>query len=361
MLNKPRLLWPDAAKGFAIVLVVLTHLTSKHYSTLDLPIPEVVHLFWLGLADFLTPVRMPLFFAISGFFVGKYLTASWSTAARRRFIPAYYLYILWFVIYSLFFLLDPPLVTSSPSNITEQIIGLLWGYTSLWYLYALPVYFIVCKIFARWPAQALTVAAILSVLSDTTLMPQLGNGASVVGNLVFFMAAAYYPQQISRIEGNARTHFLKMAVIFTVSSSVMSLITYIVSRNSFESNILDLIIGLGDLILGILGIAVGIKIFNLLADKAPLVARFFAYIGARTLPIYVLHLMVLALLNTLLEETSMPFFIAIIYPLVALIIVVWICIGFYYLLLSVRLQWLFKMPDLGRSARKLREASSKVT
>lgn len=75
-MNQKRLLWPDAAKGFAITLVVLTHLTSKHYPTLDLHVPEYVFLAWLGLSDVLAPIRMPLFFAISGYFAARSLTKS---------------------------------------------------------------------------------------------------------------------------------------------------------------------------------------------------------------------------------------------------------------------------------------------
>lgn len=318
---------------------------------LDLAIPEVVHLFWLGLSDFLAPVRMPLFFAISGFFVGKYLTAPWSTVARRRVLAGYYLYLLWYIIHSLFFLLDPPLVTNMPSNLNEYALGIFWGYSSLWYLYALPLYFVASKIFVRWRVQALIGAAILSILSSTAMMPQLGNGSSVVGNLVFFMLAAYCPQILFRVAANVRLHFWKTLVLFTFSSCVMSLITYTVLDNHIEATMIYLFMGAADLFLGILGIIVGVKIFKGLADRNERIAQFFGYLGRNTLPIYVLHLLVLALLNFLLMESYMPIFLSVIYPFVAIIIVVGVCLGFYQLLLVLRLNWLFKMPNSGKSTR----------
>ena len=65
---RPRLVWPDLAKGVCILLVVLHHATTKHYvEVLPAGLAPVGEL-WAGLSPALKPTRMPLFFVISGWF-----------------------------------------------------------------------------------------------------------------------------------------------------------------------------------------------------------------------------------------------------------------------------------------------------
>lgn len=338
------MLWPDAAKGFSIVLVVLTHLTSKHYGVLDLPIPETLHLFWLGFSDVLAPVRMPLFFAISGYFVRKYFQAPFATGIGRRIWAGYYLYLLWYILHSFFFSLEPPLVTNTPSNVNEFAIGLVWGYSSLWYLYSLPLYFLLCRVVQHWKPQALIGAAVLSILSSTAIAPQLGNSASVIGNLVFFMAFAYYPQILGRIGWVSGVRFWSSLAIFGFMSLLRSGITYFVWDSTLEPSLLYIVLGPADLILGFLGIVVGTRTFMVVAERGGRLINFLGYIGRNTLPIYVLHLPVLAALNLILIERWMPPLLAVLYPVLALVCVVGVCLLIFRLLLSLRLDWLFRVP-----------------
>lgn len=87
MNQEERLLSPDVAKGFAITLVVLSHLTSKHYPMLIVQVPDYVFLLWLGVSDFLAPIRMPLFFAISGFSPLDHLQNHGPLFGQRKYYP----------------------------------------------------------------------------------------------------------------------------------------------------------------------------------------------------------------------------------------------------------------------------------
>ena len=86
---KQRVGWVDAAKGLCILLVVLGHaiteLQAHGYYTAQ----------WAGINFFLGPIRMPLFFLLSGLFAGKALKESWHKLANRRIWVMVYLYVIW--------------------------------------------------------------------------------------------------------------------------------------------------------------------------------------------------------------------------------------------------------------------------
>ena len=58
--------WPDVAKGVCIILVVLWHVVTKHAIAVAGagPVTDA----WATLNAQLLPLRMPLFFLISGMF-----------------------------------------------------------------------------------------------------------------------------------------------------------------------------------------------------------------------------------------------------------------------------------------------------
>lgn len=352
MNQEERLLWPDVAKGFAITLVVLSHLTSKHYPMLLVQVPDYVFLLWLGVSDFLAPIRMPLFFAISGFFAARSLTKPWTAVWSKKILSMYYLYLLWYLIHFLFFQFGPPLHTSLPSGWFEFTLGIFWGYTSLWYLYALPVYFIVCKLAVQYRCSALLGACLLAVIGDSGIFPMIGNSASLVHNLFFYMFAAYFPSLVQGVANQARKRLILAIISFVVASALMSLATYFKLSTDTNSTAINSAMGILDLALGFLGIGVGIKVFNLLAPKIRGISFIFGYIGRNTLPIYVLHLPLLSLINLLFAETSMSLWVSLLYPFAALIGVILLCLVLYQILLFLKLSFLFQKPVLTNQRKR---------
>ena len=96
-----RLSWIDTVKGLAIVLVVLHHAAvlaaAKNWSGDQLN----------TLTDALLTVRMPLFFAMSGFFFLRRVDRPWSWQLRNRAGPFLWLYVLWTVLWVLAFHVTP--------------------------------------------------------------------------------------------------------------------------------------------------------------------------------------------------------------------------------------------------------------
>ncbi|MFD0592404.1 acyltransferase family protein [Catellatospora coxensis] len=97
---RPRALWADTAKGACIVLVVLWHVVMKDYLQVDwhigIPLPGA----WGTLGEQLLPLRMPLFFTISGVFATTALARPWRQTARSRIAKFLYLYTAWLLIHT---------------------------------------------------------------------------------------------------------------------------------------------------------------------------------------------------------------------------------------------------------------------
>lgn len=345
--HPPRLAWPDAAKGFCIFLVVLVHLTSKHYIALDWDLPTALSIGWSGFSRVFGPIRMPLFFAISGFFVAKYLTRKWGEIARKRIITTYYLYLVWFVLHTLYFSTSVPLSTNRPENLGGFLLGLVLGYTSLWYLYALPVYFAVAKICATRPIATLVISSIIALLAGANVFPSIGNTNSLLGNFVFFAAAAYFPHLLTSLSETPsfRRVVLSLSGFFVVSTALVA-VNYAVGVAPLP---IALTVSGAEIIASVIGLVAGVTTFSWIAHNFPGLTKPWVVIGRQTLPVYVLHLPLMALMNVALADVELPVAVLAVYPLVASALLVIACIGIYRILLMLRLGWAFSMPQKART------------
>src|SRR5699024_1737370 len=127
---------------------------------------------------------------------------------------------------------------------------------------------------------------------------------------------------------------------FVIASAFMSFATYLVLSSNSNSITIGAAMGIADLGLGFLGIFVGLKIFNTLVPKFTGFTYIFGSIGRNTLPIYVLHLPLLALINLLLANVPMAPLVSLLYPFVALALVILLCLFLYRILLVLRLNFL---------------------
>ncbi|WP_192796258.1 acyltransferase family protein [Corynebacterium megadyptis] len=88
---KERLKWPDAAKGLSIVGVALLHVCLEVPYGMDTWLAELNHL--------LDPLRMPLFFLVSGYFSAKVLRFSLREVFTKRIWFFFLPYLVWMPIY----------------------------------------------------------------------------------------------------------------------------------------------------------------------------------------------------------------------------------------------------------------------
>ena len=154
--------WIDTAKGVCILLVVIYHviITSYHpFAHSDTIINHYFIEFYDGLGKYLAPLRMPLFFMISGYLVHRSVTRyQWSEIAQKRIYNLVYLFLLWGSIQWLAITLinivggaEEPLTDVVNAVYAQSVVDFALltaqGSSSLWYLYSLPLYYVICKLF----------------------------------------------------------------------------------------------------------------------------------------------------------------------------------------------------------------------
>jgi uncharacterized membrane protein YcfT len=142
MVTKPltgRIDWVDYAKGICIVLVVMMHSTlgvEKAAGTLS----------WLnGFIEWARPFRMPDFFMISGLFLASSVAKPWREYFDSKVLHFLYFYVLWLFIQTVF---KACLVCGIDGAIDASrvfLIGFVEPFGTLWFIYLLPIFFVVVK------------------------------------------------------------------------------------------------------------------------------------------------------------------------------------------------------------------------
>ena len=338
-----RLGWADAAKGVCIALVVLHHLVTKHYD-LALPGDGAVEGFWVGLTEALKPVRMPLFFVISGMFAAGAVRRPWRSAARRRIATPYYLYAVWLGIHAAVFTVATALPMNRTRSLSELLGDLAIASTQLWYLYALALYFVLAKLLLRLDARWVLLAA-AALSASTSLLPiEAANRESVLQHLVYFLAGVFFPDVPRRIaELRGRRVTAGLAAAFVGSGAI-----------AFA---LDLPQSSTTLIAALTGVPLAIRLV-VAASRQAWFDGPAAALGRRTLPVYVMHIPVLSLLHAvvvpqlptaLFEGPTLV--VAAIYPLVGAAAVTGVCLVLHTVLSRSGLGFLFSLPA-GRTVER---------
>ena len=142
---RPRLAWADAAKGLCILLVVLHHSTVKHLPAVLPAELSAVGDAWLALTAALKPIRMPLFFLLSGLFAAGAVRRPWAQVLTARVLTPYWVYAVWLGVIAVVFSLERTLVMNRTQGVGDLLGDLVFASTGVWFLYALAVYFVLAK------------------------------------------------------------------------------------------------------------------------------------------------------------------------------------------------------------------------
>lgn len=313
-----------------MALVVLVHVTNKNFLNLDSP--DHIEALWDGAGRVMTPLRMPLFFTVSGLLVVSSLQRSWGAAVLKRVVRPYYLYFLWIGLSLALYALIGSTVEGTPvSSFGEVMAKVLLPTTALWYFYALPLYYMVAKLCVNLPKHPVLAGAFIISVAGSFMPPSLH--ASIVMNLVFFMAGAYLPGAVRSIVERSTPGLSWIATVTYLSTAVL-------------------------LVLGMDGVPGAVAVCSFVAVWAGLTtvatlsrwrwfARPMAHIGENTLAVYVIHMPLLALVDTFGPQ-SLPWPIGLIYPPLMAGMIVGSALFLHRALLRLSFKWLFVLP--GRPA-----------
>lgn len=281
-MNQPRkeILWINTLKGGCILLVVL------HHSIITTFAPALHHLTagvvpahaWVAFNTWLSPLRMPAFFFVSGLLASNsVINKRWKAVFTKKFSNIVYLYLLWGVIQwlSIHYIsthLGERLSSSKNAAYADSpmefIKLLMLSMTSLWYLYALAGFFLVTKLFHRQKMLLVAAAIAANYAAQFSLIPGWGP-ASVAQNYLYFLLGVFFSATLIELSGLKGRHWLWLGAIAAIGIAHHLGGIY---KNPFYS---------------LLTIVFGIVLCRFL--NAHFNMAWLNYIGRNTLQIYVLH------------------------------------------------------------------------
>lgn len=352
---RDRVLWPDLAKGICILLVVLHHTTTKHYVGLVPSEADVIAVGWAGLSHFLKPIRMPLFFVISGLFASSALRRPWRQVAPRV-VGHYYLYVVWLLALGAVFAVERTLPMNRTQNLGELASDLVLASTGVWFLYALTVYFVLAKLLRQLPLASVLLPAAVLTVSASALPIDGVNRVSVLVHFVYFLLGSRCPELVWGLARAPRRLLLPALILGYVALAGLLELAGAPS-------------GLRILLLSLLGVPAALVAAAALSRGQ--VARPLSWVGRRTLPIYVLHMPLLALV----QHSPVGFgsasgwtasALAVAYPVVATGAIAICSLLVHRALVAAGLGALFALPclagrpDPGRLARLSRQVGARL-
>ena len=158
-----RIDWVDYAKGICIIMVVMMH------SVLGVELAAGANGFMHPLVAFAKPFRMPDFFLISGLFLPLVIDRDWRTFLDRKVVHFAYFYVLWVTIQ---FGFKAPAFAAESSWSHAGFLYLesfIEPFGTLWFIYLLPIFFVVAKATRGAPAPLVWgIAAMLEMAHFST-------------------------------------------------------------------------------------------------------------------------------------------------------------------------------------------------
>jgi uncharacterized membrane protein YcfT len=145
--------WVDYAKGICIIMVVMMH------SVLGVELAAGETGFMHVLVAFAKPFRMPDFFLISGLFLPVVIDRDWRTFLDRKVVHFAYFYVLWVTIQ---FGFKAPAFAAETSWSHAGYLYLqsfIEPFGTLWFIYLLPVFFVVIKLSRGLPPLLIWIIA----------------------------------------------------------------------------------------------------------------------------------------------------------------------------------------------------------
>lgn len=142
--------WVDMAKGLCIVLVVMMHSAGGVAEAMGSE----------GLVNhvvaFAKPFRIPAFFLLAGLFLSRTINTPWATYADKKAIHFLYFYALWAAIQiALKFGAAQGVIPAMREFATAWV----EPFGTLWFIYMLPVFFVVTKLTRHIPPVLVLIAA----------------------------------------------------------------------------------------------------------------------------------------------------------------------------------------------------------
>jgi uncharacterized membrane protein YcfT len=188
--------WVDYAKGVCIIMVVMMH------SVLGVELAAGATGYMHHLVEFAKPFRMPDFFLISGLFLARVIDRDWRTYLDRKVVHFLYFYVLWVTIQFGF---------KAPGFAAEHgwayvanlyLISYIEPFGTLWFIYMLPVFFVLTKALRTMPPLPIwLLAAVLEMAHVATGWTMIDEFCA---RFVYFYSGYLVAAQVFALSDRAR-------------------------------------------------------------------------------------------------------------------------------------------------------------
>jgi uncharacterized membrane protein YcfT len=278
---------------------------------------------------FAKPFRMPDFFLISGLFLSVVIDRDWRTYLDRKVVHFAYFYVLWVTIQ---FGFKAPSFAAE-SNWTH--VGYLYlesfiePFGTLWFIYLLPVFFVVTKATRRMPPLAIwSIAALLEMAHVVT-------GWTVIdefcARFVYFYSGYLFADTIFALSDRARAR----PAVALAALALWALVNGSLVKSGFSEWPLI------SLALGLAGAGAIIVIGTLLARAHWL--TFLRFFGEHSIVIYLAFFLPMAATRTLLLKTGLIHDIGAVSLLVTTVSVIG-ALAIWWIALKAGANFLFERP-----------------
>ena len=337
--DKGRIDWVDYAKGFCIIFVVMMH------STLGVGKAAGSEGWLHYVVEFARPFRMPDFFMIAGLFLALVIDRPWKSYLDKKVLHFIYFYLIWTFIQ---FGIKIPVngAEYGYSSLPYLYLETLWEpYATLWFIYMLPIMFVVTKLLKSLPWMLVFAGAALLQIAP------IHTGNLIVDEFasryVYFFTGYFFAPHIFKLAEWARNN-VGLGVLGLLSWAVLN---GVLMFNGFSIEIdgANTFIKFGDapivsLLLGFAG-AVGVILVSALLAKVSWMS-FLRYCGQHSIVVYLAFFFPMAVSRAILLKLGIISDIGTISMLVtataviAPLVLYWIIqkIGFGYFLF-VRPAW----------------------
>src|ERR1700743_3053748 len=196
--SEARVDWVDYAKGICIVIVVMMH------SVLGVEKATDQTGFMQLVVMFTKPFRMPDFFLISGLFLPVVINRDWRTYLDRKVMHFAYFYVLWVTIQ---FGFKAPAFAADAGWAhvgREYLMAFIDPFGTLWFIYLLPIFFVVIKLTRNVsPILVWGVAALLESVHVATGWTVIDEFAA---RFVYIYSGYLFADYVFALSDRARAH-----------------------------------------------------------------------------------------------------------------------------------------------------------
>jgi uncharacterized membrane protein YcfT len=318
-----RIAWVDYGKGLCIILVVMMHSTLGVEAAFG-------QQGWLHAAvEFVRPFRIPAFFLISGLFVARVIDRDWRGYLDSKVVHFVYFYLLWLTIQ---FVFKAPALAVEKGAVAAAMLyleGLVEPFGTLWFIYLLPIFFVVTKLTRRVPPAAVwAVAAALELLPIETSSTIVNEFAS---RFVYFYTGYIAARGVFALASAAQAD-IPLAVIGLLVWAPLH--TLILLLGSADRPVFSLA-------LGMIGCAALIAVAALLAKRDLLPPL--RYCGQNSIVIYLAFFLPMAITRVFFLKTHLIADVGTVSLIVTLASIA-VPLALYRLVRNTPLRFLFERP-----------------